>query len=303
MNFKYSIIIILISSNLFSQNMKKIDITGIAENSKVGAIVITKNNEVYYLEGIQAWNANIIKKSIVVEGNLVIEYQDERMLMNDKGEYIQGVKGEIRKILKPVWKLLIQTSENDHILVELKKILPKNWSLKIENEKLVITCSEMVYSLFENKINALNNNETSLQKEERFKKYGKRINPQFVFELKNKLSEKDINKIKSENNKINTAIAELQKKLKEIPMSRKDGNYLPRNKDEERIVADYEKERSNLESKWMELPDYQTEKHALYLESEIGIETEYISIFPEKYSVEMIKIKNEMFEKLFVKIK
>jgi hypothetical protein len=223
--------------------------------------------------------------------------------MNDKGEYKQGFSGEIRKILNPVWNLHSQISINDRILEELLKMLPKNWTLIIENEKLVITCSEKVYSLFENKINALHNNETSLQKEDRFKKYGKMIHPQFVFELKNKLSEKEINKIKSENSKINTAIAELQKKLKEIPTSRKDGNYWPRNKEEEKIVADYEKERSNLESKWIELPDYQTEKYALYLESEIGIETEYVSIFPEKYSVEMIKIKNEMIEKLFEKIK
>jgi hypothetical protein len=283
--------------------MKTITITGIAENSKAGANVITKDKEVYYLDGMHAWNDNVFKKSVVVEGNLSTEYYDEGNLKNEKGEYSQGFSGEIKKILKPAWRLAIQSTKNDSLLEKLKNSLPKGWTMKIENDKLVIKCKEQVYLLYENKINAPKESETSEQREDKFKKYGKLVNSQFVFILKNKLSDKEIEGIKSDNKKIYTSISELQKKLKEIPVSWKDGNYWPRNKEEEIMVSDFEKEKSKLESKIIKLPDYQSEKYALYLESEIGIETEFVSIFPEKCLEEMYKIKNEVFGKVLEIIK
>jgi hypothetical protein len=295
--------ILLITTNLFSQQMKKIRINGTAENSKAGAIVATKDREVYYLEGLSGWNDEILGKNITVSGNLVLEYHSEVLLMNDEGEYSQGFSGEIKKITNPTWKLAAQSQENDPILEKLKKSLPKNWILKTENQQLVISCTEKVFVLYENKINAPVNTETPQQKEERFKKYGQLINPQFVFVLKKKLTRKEIDHIKSENNKIYSTISELQKKLKDIPVTWKDGNYMPRNKEEEKMVSDYEKERSNLESKIIKLPDYQSEKYAMYLESEVGMETEFVSVLPEKSSAEMFRIKNEIFEKVLETIK
>jgi hypothetical protein len=210
---------------------------------------------------------------------------------------------QIKKTTNPEWKLAGQSQENDSILEKLRKSLPKYWILKTENQQLVISFTEKVYVLYENKINAPLNTETPQQKEERFKKYGRLINPQFVFDLKKKLTRKEIDLIKSENNKIYTAISELQEKLKDIPETWKDGNYMPRNKEEEKLVSNYEKERSNLESKIIKLPEYQSEKYALYLESEIGLETEFVSVLPEESSAEMFRIKNEIFEKVLETIK
>jgi hypothetical protein len=301
--FKYVLFIPLISTNLFSQTMKKVRITGTAENSKVGAIVATEDKEVYYLDGLSGWNDEILGKKITVSGNLVLEYHSEDLLMNDKGEYSQGFSGEIKKISNPVWKLVVLPQENDTILEKLKKSLPKNWILKTENQKLVISCTEKVSVLYENKINAPINTETLQQKEERFKKYGQLINPQFVFIMKKKLSRKEIDGLKSGNNKIFAAILELQKKLKDIPVTWKDGNYRPRNKEEEKLVSEYEKEKRTLESEIIKLPDYQSEKYALYLESELGLETEFISVLSEKSTTEMFRIKNEIFVKVLETIK
>jgi len=303
MIFRFTSIILLISSNLFSQQMEKITITGIAENSKAGAIVITKENVVYYLEGINSWNNDVLRKEVEVKGDLVKEFHQEEDLMNEKGEYKQGLSGEINKIVKPSWKLVIKTGQKDEVLEKLKESLPINWTMKLEKDTLIIVCKEQCYILFENKINAPFNKETPTQKEERFKKGGKLINGQFVFVLKNKLSDKEIKQVKSENNKINEAIVALQKNLKDIPTSYKDGKYWPRNKEEEKLVLDYEKEKNNLESKIIKLPDYQSDKYALYLESETGMETGFVSVFPEKFSEEMYKIKNDIFGKVMLVIK
>ncbi len=302
MIFRFILIILLISSNLFSQKMDKITIIGTAENSKAGAIVITKDKVVYYLEGISSWNDEILRKNVEVKGNLVKEFHQEEDLMNENGEYKQGLSGEINKILKPSWKLVIKTDQKDKVLEKLKESLPINWTMKLENDSLIIGCKEQCYILFENKINAPFNKETPTQKEERFKKYGNLINQQFVFALKTKLSEKEINQIKLGNSKINEAIGALQINLKNIPTSYKDGKYWPRNKEEEKLVSDYEKEKSNLESKSIKLPDYQSEKYALYLESETGLENEFISVFPEKFSEEMYKIKFDIFGMVLGKI-
>ncbi len=303
MIFKITLFILLLSTSLFAQKMGKITITGIAENSKAGAIIITNDNKVFFLEGISSWNDKILKKYVEADGVLIIEYHDKNLLVNEKGEYSQGLSGEVKKISKPVWKLVNQTSGKDNMLENLKKLLPKNWFMKIENEKLEITCTEQAYVLNENKINSPVNTESLLQKEERIKKNGRLIYGQFVFVMKMKLSHKEIEQIKSENNKIIFSITKLQKNLNGIPKSYKDGIYRPRNIDEEKLVSGYLNEKNHFERKIIKLPDYQSEKFALYLESEKGIETEYVSIFPGKYSEEMYRMKIEVFGKLLEKCK
>jgi hypothetical protein len=282
--------------------MEKISISGTGQNSKSGAIVITKNNEVYYLEGINSWNNEDLDKEIIVEGELKISNINQEDLQNSKGEYSQGNSGEIKTILNPKWNFIIKTAENDSILIKLKSKLPENWFVEIQNNNLIISNKITAYLIFENKINAPINNETIQEKEIRFKKYGKQINPEFVFVLKEKLNETDLAKIKLKNQKIKKSISEQYSSLKDIPVSRKDGSFLPKNdKDRERINK-FEQEKIKLESQLLQLPDYQTEKYSLFLLNETGIETEYISIFPESVSQEMYIIKNEILEKIFIPI-
>jgi hypothetical protein len=40
-----------------------ISIIGIANNAKLGAIVLTDNKEIYYIEGIDSWSAEILAKN------------------------------------------------------------------------------------------------------------------------------------------------------------------------------------------------------------------------------------------------
>jgi hypothetical protein len=283
--------------------MEKISIKGIAENSKAGAIVVTNDNQVFYIEGINNWNIEILRKQVQVDGYLLVEHHNESELVNEKGEYNQGYSGEIRKITKPVWRLVEKTDGKDSILEKLEKSLPDGWIMKIEKDTLTILCKEKAYLMYENKINAPINMETAQQKEERFKKYGQLINPQFIFVLDKKLSEIQLNQIKSANNQIETSIGKFYKKLKDIPVDRKEGSFDPRDGNEKKMVSDFEVKKKDLESKMVKLPDYQTEKYALYLNSETGLETEFISIFPEKFSQEMYKIKYEIFDKVLLKVK
>jgi hypothetical protein len=82
------------------QSMNKaITITGIAQNAKLGAVVCTADNEVYYIEGKSSWPEELLNASITVSGTLYSVEHKAEDLVNEKGEYSQGMVGT-QKIIK-----------------------------------------------------------------------------------------------------------------------------------------------------------------------------------------------------------
>jgi len=57
-------------SNKMNENDKAI-IEGIAQDAKAGAVILTENNEIYYIEGLDYWKSKYLNKKLVVTGNLV----------------------------------------------------------------------------------------------------------------------------------------------------------------------------------------------------------------------------------------
>ncbi len=91
-----------------TSNMKDqpVIINGIALNGKAGALVKSKDGEVYYLDGLSSWSADLINKQVAVTGNLKIETISEDELKNEQGEWKQGILGKIKSLQNSKWKLL-----------------------------------------------------------------------------------------------------------------------------------------------------------------------------------------------------
>lgn len=83
---------------------KPITIIGKAENGKGGALVLTQDGTVYYLEGIHSWDVSMEHVEIEVAGTLYVERLSEKDLKNNEGERKQGSMGIKNTILKPTYK-------------------------------------------------------------------------------------------------------------------------------------------------------------------------------------------------------
>jgi len=82
----------------------KITVVGIAHNSKAGAMILTDNNEVYYIAGLDDWKNKFYEKRVKVSGFIKTENFKEEDLKNEKGEWVQGMVGDKLTILEAVSK-------------------------------------------------------------------------------------------------------------------------------------------------------------------------------------------------------
>ena len=95
----FTFILLVVFFNCSVMKKEKIEIRGIAKDAKLGAIVVSEENDTpYYLDGIKSWPKDTNGESVIVTGFLsVIEpTQDENPLK-------PKVKGQRKIILKPKW--------------------------------------------------------------------------------------------------------------------------------------------------------------------------------------------------------
>ncbi len=97
----------LFSLLMLCQEVKQdhIIVIGKAENAKGGAIVVSKDNGVYYLEGIDSWDEEIYGKQVKVSGVLLIE-NFKRTKPKPGIPMRQEFVGTKKTILKPKWELV-----------------------------------------------------------------------------------------------------------------------------------------------------------------------------------------------------
>ncbi len=109
------ILMILAPASCKAQNVKtenenmeenKVTIIGVAKNAKMGAIILTKDQDVYYIDGLHSWDEVVYQKEVKVTGILKLETFKAEDLKNKKGEYKQGIAGDKKTILKPIWEIL-----------------------------------------------------------------------------------------------------------------------------------------------------------------------------------------------------
>jgi hypothetical protein len=57
-----------------AMNSQDTTIVGKAHNAKYGAVIVTSNNDVYYLDSLKSWSSEFIGKSVKVTGKISIKH-------------------------------------------------------------------------------------------------------------------------------------------------------------------------------------------------------------------------------------
>lgn len=71
-----------------SELSNQVSVTGIAKNAKLGAIVTTDVDSVYYINNLDTWPENVINKKVLVQGNLNVIYQEKEVINGKTKPYI-----------------------------------------------------------------------------------------------------------------------------------------------------------------------------------------------------------------------
>lgn len=92
------------------ENMEDQNITviGTARNGKDGALVLTREDSVYYIDGLESWEGAINGREIRVTGILKIETLSTNEMKNEEGEWKSGVVGEKKTIHRAKWTVIVK---------------------------------------------------------------------------------------------------------------------------------------------------------------------------------------------------
>jgi hypothetical protein len=195
--------------------------------------------------------------------------------------------------------------EPDPVLKKLKNQLPANWSMRIENERLIVKRNEPAYQQITNLINA----PAALIKKEQqekqtiAKKEGIEVFCTFVFQLETRWFPERLEQARNTNKSIDREISQLSKKYNITNLYNRasktvEGLYRGKTAEEKRRIDAFEKEKKELEKKWVRLPDYVSRDYCLFLLEKKGMQDEYTLIYPEEASQEMYLIEKK-FKEIF----
>lgn len=81
----------------------EIVVKGTALNAKRGAVLVTKEDEPYYIENLDSWNDSVYGKKLIVKGVLIIQRdsvpEDENIIKQSFGNI------EIKYLKNAEWKI------------------------------------------------------------------------------------------------------------------------------------------------------------------------------------------------------
>jgi len=195
--------------------------------------------------------------------------------------------------------------EPDPNLEKLKNQLPANWSMLVENERLIVKRNEPAYQQMTNLINA----PAALIKKDMqeqgasAKKEGIEVYCTFVFQMETRWFPERLEWARNTNKAIDGALSQLPEKHNLTNLynrAAKTAEYLYRGKtaEEKRRIDAFEKEKKELEKKRVRLPDYVSRDYCLFLLEKKGMQDEFTWIYPEEASKEMYLIENK-FKEIF----
>jgi hypothetical protein len=81
-------------------------IEGLAKNAKDGAVVVSSDQTVYYIDKLQYWDEFFEGKKIKVTGYLVTDSTKNEDIVNDKGEYKTGIPGDKKLLIEAAWEII-----------------------------------------------------------------------------------------------------------------------------------------------------------------------------------------------------
>lgn len=80
-----------------------INISGIAQNARFGAIIMIEDFTPVFLEGIQEWDSEIVDKSVIVTGVLRLKLLAPKAIVSPNGEVSHGVGSDSYILENPRW--------------------------------------------------------------------------------------------------------------------------------------------------------------------------------------------------------
>ena len=187
--------------------------------------------------------------------------------------------------------------QQDSVLKKVQSQLPKNWSMKIQKDELIVECSEPVWVLFENQINAPLDLESQEKRIERIKKYGHETKARLTFRCESKWSDAKIEQTKKDNDLVYKKMDALIDKynirhLMDKNLNSKDGDlFIPKNSDDKKRIKDYYAAKNEVEKELKKLPDYNTEKYSLFLIDTIGYNDDFHIVHPPEISAQIYQIQ------------
>jgi hypothetical protein len=181
--------------------------------------------------------------------------------------------------------------ELDPVLEKLKKQLTDNWSMHIENERLIVKRNEPAYQQITNLINAPAAliKKYQQKKQASAKKEGIKVYCTFVFQMETRWFPERLEWARNTNKSIDREISQLSKKYNITNLYTRasktiEGFYRGKTKEEKHRINAFEKEKKELEKKRVRLPDYVSRDYCLFLLEKKGMQDEYTLIYPEEAS-------------------
>ena len=182
---------------------------------------------------------------------------------------------------------------DDYILNKIIPVLPKGWTFNEKDNKFIITRSDSVYVADRKKI--ANILDTKL-KFDTIIKYGHKVPCEIIYNYEPKWSFEQTTKASSNNIQINQQIKKLPEKyniaylLDKSKSTRFNSVYTGKTEKEKQLIEQYEKEKNELTSKLIKMPNYHTEKYSLFLEVMSGCNDNENYVYPDKASLELYDI-------------
>jgi hypothetical protein len=192
-----------------------------------------------------------------------------------------------REIAKEFYK-------GDRYLSIVINYIPKGWDFSASGDNFIIKCTDTVWMLEENRINAAP--ESREQQIKRIQSKGIRVVPQIVMHYESKWTLDKMQQSKIYNAGIEDEISKLPGKYNITGLvnkklsSKNQVVYTGTNDKEKKLIEQYYAEKAKLEAKKMVMPDFHTEKFSLFITSTKGNNDNFHLVYPDKPSLEIYTI-------------
>ena len=98
-----------VSKNMNEETLEEsfnqtVTLEGVAQNARLGAIVLLEDYTPVYLDGIEEWDEQIVEKSVAVTGVLRRQSLAPKATVTVQGEASHGIDGESYVLENPEWK-------------------------------------------------------------------------------------------------------------------------------------------------------------------------------------------------------
>lgn len=86
--------------------MHEIFINGTAKNTKAGAVVISDDDKLYFIDSLSTWDSAYYNRKVTVSGTLKVETYSVADSFDEAGNLKQSSIGEKNIIINAKWELI-----------------------------------------------------------------------------------------------------------------------------------------------------------------------------------------------------